>query len=223
MKKKDSSLRLCLDYRGLNNLTILNKYPLLLLNELLEYTQEATWFMKLDMKNGYNLIRIASRDEQKTAFKMKKGLFEYMVIPFELTNAPTSFQQMMDTIFDDLENAGVLWYVDDVLVYENNTEAKYQQIVEEVLRRYVEHDLAINLTKSEFHINKVIFLGYIINGSQNHIDLTKLEIISKQPQLMKKKEVQVFLGFANYYKRFIANYSHKARPLTELTKDVLFT
>ena len=126
VKKKDGSLRLCVDYRELNNLTIPNKYPLPLINELLEHTQGATWFTKLDMKNGYNLIRIASADKWKTAFKTKKGLFEYTVMPFGLTNAPASFQEMMDTIFGDLENAGVLWYLDDVLIYGGNTKAEYQ-------------------------------------------------------------------------------------------------
>ena len=103
VRKKDGSLRLCVDYRGLNKVTIPNKYPLPLISELIDKTRGARWLTKLDLKNGYNLIRIASGDEWKTAFRTKKGLFEYTVMPFGLMNAPASFQEMMDTIFADVE------------------------------------------------------------------------------------------------------------------------
>jgi hypothetical protein len=221
VRKKDGSLRLCVDYRALNRLTVPNKYPLPLIAEMLDKTRGGKWFTKLDLKNGYNLIRIAPGDEWKTAFRTKKGLFEYTVMPFGLTNAPATFQEMMDTVFKDME--GCIWYLDDILIYGGETEAEHQAIVEKVLQQCVDNGLAVNLTKSEFHVHETIFLGHIINGQQVQMDPAKLEAMTKWPIPTKKKEVQAFLGFANYYRRFIANYSAKARPLIDLTKDVPFT
>ena len=173
------------------------------------------------MKNGYNLISIAAGDEWKTALRTKQGLFEYTVMPFGLTNAPASFQEMMDTILKDME--GCIWYLNDILIYGGYTKAEHQAIVEKVLQQCVEHRLAVNLLKSEFHVQETIFLGHVINGQEVKMDPLKLETMSKWPIPTKKKEVQAFLGFANYYRRFIVNYSAKARPLIDLTKDVPFT
>jgi len=207
VKKKDGSLRFCVDYRALNRLTIHNKYPLPLISELLDKTRGGKWFTKLDLKNGYNLIRIAAGDEWKTAFRTKKGLFEYTAMPFGLTNAPTTFQEMMDTIFKDME--GCIWYLDDILIYRGDSEEEHQQLVEQVLQQCIQHGLAVNLTKSEFHVQETIFLEHIINGQQVQMNPTKIEAKSKWPTPTKKKEVQAFLGFANYYRRFSANYSSK--------------
>ena len=120
--KKDGSLRLCVDYRALNCLTIPNKYPLALISELLDKTRGRKWFTSLDWKNRYNLIRIAAGDEWKTALRTKQGLFEYIVIRFGLTNGPASFQEMMSTIFKDME--GCIWYLDNILIYGGDTEAE---------------------------------------------------------------------------------------------------
>jgi len=116
-------LRLCIDYRAPNRLTIPNRYPLPLFIELLEKTRGGKWFTRLDLKNGYNLIRIAVGDEWKTAFWTKKGLFKYTVMPFELTNAPATFQEMMDSIFGDME--GCIWYLDDILIYGGDSEEEH--------------------------------------------------------------------------------------------------
>jgi len=221
VKKKDGSLRLCVDYRALNRLTIPNKYPLPLISELLDKTRGGKWFTRLDLKNGYKFIRIAVGDEWKTAFRTKKGLFEYTVMPFGLTNAPATFQEMIDTIFKDME--GCIWYLDDFLIYGGDSEEEHQQLVEQVLQQCIKHSLAVNLTKSEFHVQETLFLGHMINGQQVQMDPTKLEAMSKWPTPTKKKEVQAFLGFANYYRRFITNYSGKARPLIDLTRNVPFS
>jgi len=117
-------LRLCVDYRALNHLTIPNKYPLPLISELLDKTRGGKWFTRLDLKNGYNLIRIAVGDELKTAFRTKKGLFEYTVMPFGLTNVPATFQEMMDTIFKDMK--GCIWYLEDILIYRGDSEEEHQ-------------------------------------------------------------------------------------------------
>ena len=127
----------------------------------------------------------------------------------------------MDTIFKDIE--GCIWYLNDILIYAGDSEAEHQAIVEKVLQQCVKHGLAVNLLKSEFHIKETIFLVHVINGQEVKMDPSKLESMSKWPIPTKKKEVQAFLGSANYYCRFIVNYSAKARPLIDLTKDVPFT
>jgi len=160
-------------------------------------------------------------DEWKTAFRTKKGLFEYTVMPFGLMNAPASFQEMMNTIFEDVE--GCVWYLDNILIFGGKTEEEYQAIVEKVLEKCVEHGLPVNLPKCEFHVKQTLFLGHIINGQQVQMDPSKLEVMAKWPVPTKEKEVQAFLSFANYYRRFIVNYSSKARPLIELTKDIPFS
>ena len=142
-------------------------------------------------------------------------------MPFGLTNFPASFQDMMDTIFKNME--GCIWYLDDILIYSGNTKAEHQTIVERVLQQCVKHELVVNLFKSNFHVHKTIFLEHVINGQEVKMDPSKLETMSKWPIPTTKKVVQAFLGFANYYYRFIVNYSAKGHPLIDLTKDVPFT
>ena len=172
VRKKDGSLKLCVACRALNRLTIPNKYPLPLISELLDKTRGGKWFTRLDLKNGYNLIRIAAGEEWKTAFRTKQGLFEYAVMPFGLTNAPASLQEMMDTIFKDME--GCIWYLDDILIHGGDTEAEHQAIVEKVLQQCVEHGLAVNLLKSEFHVKQTKFLVDVNNSQDVKMDPSKL-------------------------------------------------
>src|SRR5258706_12387461 len=179
------------------------------------------WFTKLDLKNGYYLVRIAEGEEWKMAFRTEKGMFEYTVMPFGLTNGPATFQEMMDEIFDGLE--GVLWYLDDILIHGGKTEAEHQKLVEKVLQKCLDHGLAVNLEKSEFHKKKVKFLGYVINGTEIKMQEEKVNAIQNWPTPTKKKQVQAFLGFANYYRCFIRNYLAKVKPLTELIKDIPFS
>ena len=175
----------------------------------------------MNLKNRYNLLRLVAGVEWKTVFRTKQGLFEYTVMPFGLTNAPASFQEMMNTMFKNMK--GCIWYLNDILIYGGNTEAEHPPIVEKVLQQYIEHGLAVNLFKSEFHVKETIFLGYVINAEEVKIDPSKLETMYKWPIVTKKEEVQAFLGFAYYYCRFIVNYSTKARHLMDLTKHVPFT
>ena len=203
VRKKDESLRLCVDYRALNRLTILNTYPLPLISELLHKTRGGKWFTRLYQKNWYNLIMIAAGDEWKTAFRTKQGLFEYALISFALTNAPASFQEMIDSIFKDME--GCIWYLDDMLICGGITDTEHQAIVEKVLLQCNEHRLVVNLLKSELHVRETIFLAHVINGQEVKMDPSKLETMSKWAIPTKKNEVQAFLGFSNYHHQFIIN------------------
>ena len=143
-------------------------------------------------------------------------------MPFGLINAPALFQEIMDMIFADLAELGVVWYIDDILIYGGKTEAEHQKIIEKVLAKCVEHGLAVNLSKSCFHQDEVTFLSHVINGHEICMEPDKVETIRKWPIPPCKREVQSFLGFANYYRNFIAGYSQKTKPLTKLTGDVPF-
>ena len=159
--KPDGSLRLCVDYRNLNKLTILNKYPLPLMDELRDRVAGAKVFTKLDLKDRYHLIRIRKGDEPKTAFRTRYGQFEYKVMPFGLVNAPATFQAMMNKILREFLDNGVVVYLDDILIYSDTME-NHIELVQKVLDRLERHDLAVSLKKSVFHKEEVEFLGYIV-------------------------------------------------------------
>ena len=150
------------------------------------------------LKNGYNLIRIAAGDEWKTSFRTTQGLFEYTVMPLGLTNTLASFEEMIDAIFKDVE--GCIWYLNDIRIYSGDAEAEHQAIVEKVLQQCVEPGLAVNLLKRKLNVKETIFLVHVIKGQEVKMDPSKLETMSKWPIPTKKKEVQEFLGFGNYYR-----------------------
>ena len=176
VRKKDGSLRLVVAYRALNRLTIPIKYPLPLISELLDNTRGGRLFSRLDLQNGFNLIRVAVGHEWKTAFCPKERRFEYTVLPFGLTNTTTTCQEMMDTIFKDVECC--IWYMQDILIYRGNSETVHQAFLEKVLQQCVKHGFAVNRTKSEFHVHETISLGHILNGSQVQMDPPTLETMS---------------------------------------------
>src|SRR5258706_4223304 len=216
-KKVGRGLRLCMDYRGLNKVMILNRYPLPLMNELRDRVRGAKIFTKLDLKAGYNLIRIKEDDEWKTAFRSRYGHYEYLVMPFGLANAPATFQNMMNEIFKDMIDMGVVIYLDDILIYSEN-ELDHIAFTKRVLDRLQEHRLAIATEKCEWHKSKVNFLGYIISEEGIEMDQEKIKTILQWDPPGAVKEVQSFLGFANFYRHFIEGYSRLTCPLTDLTK-----
>ena len=185
IRKKDGSLRLCVDYQTLNCLTIPNMYPLPLISQLLDKTRGRKWFTRLNLKNGYNLVRIAAGEEWKTVFRTESGLFEFTLIPFGLTNNPASCLEMIDTIFKDIER--YIWYLDDILIYGSNAAAKHQVTVKIVLQQCVEHVLTVNLSKSAFYVKDIIFFMSVINDQEVKMHPSKLETISKWPIPTKKK------------------------------------
>jgi len=215
--KPDGLLRLCVDYRQLNKLTILDKYPLPLMSELRDRVASATIFTKLDLKDGYHLIRIKKGDEWKTAFRTRYGQYEYKVMPFGLVNAPATFQRMMNKILREFLDQGVVVYLDDILIY-SKTHAEHVAMVKKVLSRLMEHQLAVSIKKSEFHVKAVEFLGYIVATDGVTMSTWKVDSIRKWKGPRSVKEVQIFLGFANFYRRFIANFSKICKPITETLK-----
>jgi hypothetical protein len=216
VKKKNGELRLCVDYRGLNKITIKNRYPLPLMSQLREQIGKSKIFTSLDLRNGYNLIRIAKGDEYKTAFRTHYGQYEYLVMPFGLCNAPATFQEMMNEIFRDLLDCGVAVYLDDVLIYAETRE-EHDRLVHEVLSRLDKYGLALQPKKCHWAKDEVEFLGFIINGNGVEMAKDKVQAILDWPIPTNKKALQSFLGLANFYRMFIKDFSKKVHHLTDLT------
>ncbi|SYW84565.1 uncharacterized protein UHO2_04504 [Ustilago hordei] len=217
--KKDGGLRLCVDYRGLNEITVKNRAPLPLIEEQLFLLRKARIYTKLDLRAAYNLIRIAKGDEWKTAFGTQLGLYEYLVMPFGLANAPAHFQSFINDIFRDIIGIYVVVYLDDFLIFSDTEEAHVKHVTE-VLTRLRSNRLFAKLSKCEFHTKTVEFLGYIIKPTGIEMDPEKVRTVKEWPKPESIHDIQRFLGFANFYRRFIAHFAHIAKPLTALVKPI---
>jgi len=217
VKKKDGSLRLCVDYRGLNKITIKNKYPLPLITELLDRLKHAKIYTVLDLLGAYNLLRIKPGEEWKTAFRTRYGLFEYCVMPFGLCNAPASFQEFINDVLGDLLDDSVSAYLDDILIFSKNVD-EHEAQVKEVLRRLRKYGLVVKLEKCIFSANEVPYLGFIVGPGYVRMDPTKIASVLEWPTPASVLDIQIFLGFANFYRRFIRSFSRIAKPITTLLK-----
>uniref|UniRef100_A0A8C6MDH0 Gypsy retrotransposon integrase-like protein 1 n=1 Tax=Nothobranchius furzeri TaxID=105023 RepID=A0A8C6MDH0_NOTFU len=214
--KKDGSLRPCIDYRGLNQITVKNKYPLPLLSSTFEPVQDATIFTRLDLRNAYHLVRIRQGDEWKTAFKTPLGHFEYLVMPFGLTNAPAVFQRLVNSVLGDYINDFVTVYLYDILIFSKSV-SEHKKHVRAVLQRLLENRLFVKAEKCKSHVSVVKFLGFVLESGRLKADPDKIKAVTDWPTPATRKQLQRFLGFANFYRRFIRNYSQTAAPLTALT------
>ncbi|KAH7551035.1 reverse transcriptase [Bipolaris maydis] len=202
VKKPNGKWRLCVDFRRLNSVTRKNRYPLPLITELMDRLQGAKWFTKFDVREGFYRIRIKEGHEWMTAFKTKYGLFEYTVMPFGLTNAPATFQSVINNALHEYLGIFVTAYLDDVLVYSSGTREEHVEHVKKVLRKLKETE----------------FLGFIISTEGVKMNPKKIQTVQEWPKPNTVKDVQSFLGFANYYRKFIKDYSKITAPLTEITK-----
>ncbi|KAF8759502.1 hypothetical protein RHS01_01373 [Rhizoctonia solani] len=215
--KKDGSRRLVVDYRCLNNWTKKNVYPLPRPNDLMAQLHGAKIFTKLDLQWGYNNVQVKEGDKWKTAFRTKYGLYESLVMTFGLTNAPVAFQNFINKLFKDLLDVCVIIYLDDILIYSKD-DASHAQHVHKVLRRLMDNQLFCKASKCTFHVTSVEYLGIIVSDKGFSLDKLKIQAVQEWPTPTKVKEVQSFLGFANFLRRFVANFSHIARPLHNLVK-----
>ncbi|KAJ1591023.1 hypothetical protein NDA11_005241 [Ustilago hordei] len=205
--------------RGLNEITVKNRAPLPLIEEQLFLLRKARIYTKLDLRAAYNLIRIAKGDEWKTAFGTQLGLYEYLVMPFGLANAPAHFQSFINDIFRDIIGIYVVVYLDDFLIFSDTEEAHVKHVTE-VLTRLRSNRLFAKLSKCEFHTKTVEFLGYIIKPTGIEMDPEKVRTVKEWPMPESIHDIQRFLGFANFYRRFIAHFAHIAKPLTALVKPI---
>ncbi|KAL0167181.1 hypothetical protein M9458_039025 [Cirrhinus mrigala] len=215
--KKDGGLRPCIDYRQLNSQVIQQPYPLPLVPAALEELRGAQVFTKLDLRSAYNLVRIRAGDEWKTAFVTPTGHYEYRVMPYSLSISPSVFQTFMNEVFREFLHRFVIVYINDILIYSRDM-AEHRHHVQQVLHKLREHRLYLKLEKCEFHRPSVHFLGYIISAEGVQMDQGKISVIQEWPQPLTVKELQRFLGFANFYRRFIKDYSTITAPLTSLLR-----
>ena len=216
--KKDRKLWPVQDYRPLNAVTKKNTAPIPLIPKLVDKLLGAHFFTKLNVQWGYNNIRIHKGDEYKMAFKIPLGLFESLVIMFGLCNALATFQTFMDTQLADLIDTGhVVVYLNDILIFAH-TIYKVIKYIHMVLQHLLDLDLYLWPAKCSFNQTSVEYLGLIILEGELHMDPVKLKAVSNWPMPTKVKNIQEFLGFCNFYRWFVKNYSTLARPLFNLTK-----
>lgn len=217
VNKKDGGLRLCVDYRGLNKVTIKNRYPLPLISEMIDRFRNAKVFSKIDLRGAYNLVRIAAGEEWKTAFRTRYGHYEYLVMPFGLNNAPATFQHFVNSVLSDCLDTFAVAYLDDILIF-SNCESEHVDHVKTVLQRLRDNGLFAKAEKCGFHRHQVEFLGYIISTNGIAMDPAKTRSIDEWPAPQNTKDVQSFLGFANFYRRFIKGFSGIVAPITRLLR-----
>lgn len=215
--KKGGKLRLCVDYRGLNKITVKNRAPLPLISEILDRLGSATIYTKLDLKDAYHRMRIREGDEWKTAFRTRYGHFEYLVLPFGLVNAPATFQTYINNALAGLVDTICIVYLDDILIFSEKPE-DHQQHVRSVLERLQQARLFANPEKCEFHTNEVQFLGFVVSPQGIRMEEERVAAITTWKEPATVKELLVFLGFTGFYRRFICGYSKIAAPLTDLLK-----
>ncbi len=213
-KKLDGSLRLCVNYRGFNNLTIKNRYLLPLIGESLDRLGRAKRFTQLDLSSAYHWMRIREGDEWKTAFLTRYGHFKYLVIPFGLSNAPASFQGYINKILAEKLDIFVVVYLDDILIYTEDPGQLYIEAVRWVLKQLRKYGLYANLKKCQFHEDGVRFLGFVVLTQGIRMKEEKIKAVRDWPEPQSVRDIQVFWGFANFYRRFIRNFSRIAAPLT---------
>jgi len=217
VKKKDGSFRLCIDYRQLNKYTIKNRYPLPRIDDLINQLRGALVFSKIDLRSGYQQIRVKAEDIPKTAFRTRYSHYEYQVMPFGVTNAPAVFMDYMNRIFHPFLDSFVVVFIDDILIYSKTFEEHEKHLIA-VLQILKDKKLYAKLSKCEFWLEEIKFLGHIISKEGVSVDPTKVEAVLQWEPPKSVTEIRSFLGLAGYYRRFIEGYSKIAMPLTQLTK-----
>ncbi|GJT88480.1 reverse transcriptase domain-containing protein [Tanacetum coccineum] len=217
VKKKDGSMRMCIDYRELNKLTVKNRYPLPRIDDLFDQLQGARYFSKIDLRSGYHQLRVHEDDIPKTAFRTRYGHFEFTVMPFGLTNAPAIFMDLMNRVCKPYLDKFVIVFIDDILIY-SKTKEDHKVHLRLMLELLTKEKLYAKFSKCEFWLQEVHFLGHVVNQSGIHVDPSKIEAVKNWKAPTTPSEVRSFLGLAGYYRRFIANFSKIAKPLTSLTQ-----
>ncbi|GJS74791.1 reverse transcriptase domain-containing protein [Tanacetum coccineum] len=217
VKKKDGSMRMCIDYRELNKLTIKNRYPLPRIDDLFDQLQGACCFSKIDLRSGYHQLRVREEDIPKTAFRTRYGHFEFTVMPFGMTNAPAIFMDLMNRVCKPYLDKFVIVFIDDILIY-SKSEEEHEVHLKTILDLLKTEMLYAKFSKCEFWLKEVQFLGHVVNRDGIHVDPSKVESVKNWKTPESPTEIRSFLGLAGYYRRFIENFSKIAKPLTLLTQ-----
>ena len=215
VKKKDGSLRFCVDYRRLNQCTIEDSYPLPYIEDSLSALGNANWFTTLDLASGYWQVPVYPDDADKTAFVTQSGLFRFKVVPFSLCNAAATFQRLMECVLAGLQWTTCLLYLDDIMVFSPNFQVHLQPL-EEVFTRIKTAGLKLNPSKCHLFQKQVEYLGHLVSAEGISTDPAKVKAVSDWPCPKSLRELRSFLGFCSYYRRFIANFADIAIPLYKL-------
>ena len=210
-------MRMCIDYRQLNKVTIKNRYPLPKIDDLFDQLQGATHFSKIDLRSGYHQLKIRREDIPKTAFRTRYGHYEFLVLPFGLTNAPAVFMDLMNRVFKPYLDKFVVVFIDDILIY-SKSHVEHGEHLRIVLQTLRTHQLYAKLSKCEFWLNSVSFLGHVISKEGVQVDPKKVEAVSNWPRPTNVTEIRSFLGMAGYYRRFVKDFSRISAPLTRLIR-----
>ena len=216
VKKKDSSLRLCVDYRRLNAVSEMDAYPMARVDDLIDRLGEAKYITTLDLSRGYWQVPVRREDQHKTAFTTPYGLFQFRVMPFGLQGAPATFQRMMDVLLDNVSEFAAA-YLDDVIIH-SKTWDEHVKHVSHVLRRLADAGLTVKPKKCQFAMSTCAYLGHVVGNGQVRPDTSKVKAVAEFPVPKSKSQVRAFLGLTGYYRRFIPHYAQTAAVLSDLTR-----
>lgn len=225
VKKPNGGLRFCVDYRKLNAITKKDRYPLPLIDETLARLCKAKIFTKLDIRQAFHRIRMCADSEELTTFRTRYGAYKYKVLPFGLTNGPATYQRYMNDVLFEFLDVFCTVYLDDILIYSEDP-SQHVNHVNQVLKRLQEAGLQADIKKCEFGVTKTRYLGFIVTTNGIRVDPDKIQTIKDWKPPTNVRSIQSFLGFCNFYRRFIRNFGIIAKPLTQLThknKEFVFT
>ena len=217
VRKKDGSVRFCIDYRKLNSVTSKDAYPLPRIDDNLDALRGARWFSTLDLASGYWQVEMAPEDREKTAFCTKYGLHQFRVMPFGLCNAPGTFERLMETVLRGMQWERAVLYLDDIIIFSDTIE-EHMRRLEEIFLRLKKANLTLKPSKCHFFQRQVEFLGHIVDERGISTDPAKVEAVTNWEIPKRVRDVRAFLGLTGYYRRFIHNYGQLAKPLHELTE-----
>ncbi|GKA00199.1 putative reverse transcriptase domain-containing protein [Tanacetum coccineum] len=217
VKKKDGSFRMCINYRELNKLTVKNCYPLPRIDDLFDQLQGSSVYSKIDLRLGYHQLRVMDEDIPNTTFRTRYRHYEFQVMSFGLTNAPAVFIDLMNRVCKPYLDKFIIVFIDDILIYSRNKEehANHLRIILELLKK---EKLYAKFSKCDFWIRIVQFLRHLINSQGLHVDPAKIEAIKNWTSPTTPTEIRQFLGLADYYRRFIKDFSKISKSLTESTQ-----
>jgi hypothetical protein len=215
VEKKDGTQWMCINYRSLNEVTIKNKYPLPGIEDLFDQMKGASIFSKIDLRLGYHQLKIRESDIPKTTFRTRYGLYEYTVMSFGLTNAPTYFMYLMNKVFMEYLDKFVVVFIDDILIF-SKTVDEHEEHLRLVLEKLRSNQLYAKFSKCEFWLTEVAFPGHVISAGGVSVDPGKVKDVLNWMPPTTASEIWSFLGLAGYYRRFIKDFSKIAKPMTKL-------